>query len=584
MIIVLRNRTYYWAFSLVGMLFLTACGSPKKVGSNKKSAVETTLQGREKVAFDETFFAGLSAKYSGDDKTAMVYFQQCLTLDANNSATKYELSQIYSKLGNNAAAVEVAEQIVEQQPDNVWYFENLAVVYKEAKMYAKSAEVYEKLIEKYPNEINYYYELGSVYLFANNGVGAIRTYENLEALVGFENSLAEQLYKLYDHQKMDDKAEVKLIQLVDNNPTEIRYISMLAAFYKQRGETQKAIDLYEGLKRDHPNDPYVKLSLYEYYNEIGQQQKAFDNLEMAFGSKEVNIDAKVGILLALMDLADKDVEIKREVGELMEIMTKTHPDDPKTWAIYGDFLNIHNEKEKAREMFLKSIELDSSKYQVWNQVLFIDSELNDQKAVFKHSLECKELFPNQVLPHYFLGIAYLQKEDYKNAISELEQAKELAYGMKELEIQIIGNLGDAYYQSGNNQKAWLSYDQALRMDPSNDYVLNNYAYFLGEEGENLEEAVKMSKETVGRNPNSPTYLDTYGWILFKMENYQEAVTQLELAKKYSEKQPSGEIIEHLGDAYFKLGKIDEAVLNWKAAEQAGGGSKDLNKKIQNKKM
>lgn len=581
MIIVGRNKKYLWVVALVSIVILSSCSSSKEPVSYSYH-LGNGPEGKKKIAFDETFFSGLSAKYAGDDKSAMVYFQQCLTLDSENNAVKYELSQIYTKLGNHSMAVDAAEQIVESDSENEWYAENLAITYQSAKMYTKSAAVYEKLIASNPNEINYYYELGSVYLFGNNAVGAITTYENLEAMIGFENSLAEQLYKLYDHQKMYSKAENKLIQLIENNPTEIRYISMLAGFYKQQGETQKAIDLYEGLKRDYPNDPYVKLALYEYYNEIGEQEKAFENLEEAFSSKEVNIDAKVGILLALMDIADKDLAIKKEVGELMAIMGVTHPDDPKTWAIYGDFLNIHNEKEKAREMFLKSIALDSSKYQVWSQVLFIDTELNDQEAILKHSSECKELFPNQVLPHYFLGVVYMQKEDYLNAISELENAKELAYGMPELEVQIAGNLGDAYYQSGNNQKAWLAYDHALRMDPSNDYVLNNYAYFLSEEGENLESAEKMSKQTVERNPTSATYLDTYGWILFTMGNYAEALKYLELAKKHSES-PSGEILEHLGDAYYKSNKIDEAVLNWKLAQQYGG-SDDLGNKIKNKKL
>ena len=566
------------------MVVFTSCNGVKKASTSTNTVAKTSgLQGRTKILFDETYFGGLSAKFAGDDKTAMVNFQQCLTLDPNNSAVKYELSQIYGRLGNNAKAVETAEEVAEAEPDNIWYQENLAKIYQTAKMFAKSAKVYEKLIEQKPNQISYYYELGSVYLFSNNATGAIRTYENLEALVGFDNALSEQLFKLYDHQKMDDKAEAKMVDLIERNPTEIRYVSILASFYKEHGETQKAIDLYERLKREHPNDPYVKLALYEYYNEIGEQEKAFKNLEDAFSSKEVNIDSKVGILLALMDLADQNQQIKVEVDKLMEIMAATHPDSPKTWAIYGDYLNIHNEKARARKMFLKSIALDSSKYQVWTQVLFIDSELADEEAMFSHASQCKELFPDQVLPYFFLGMVYMQREDYTKAISQLEQAKELAYGMQELEIQISGNLGDAYYQSGNTQKAWLSYDNALRMNPSNDYVLNNYAYFLSVEGENLDQAKKMSKQTVDRNPKSATYLDTYGWILYKMGDYEGALKYLEMAKKYSTTQ-SGEILEHLGDASFKLGKVDDALLNWKSAKELGGGTEELDAKIKNKKL
>lgn len=572
----MRNNIVYIAAVLLG-LGLSSCSSMKGTSATN-TETEKGLTGQKKMAFDETFFTGLSAKYAGDDKMAVVYFQQCLTLDENNAAVKYELSQLYTRLGNNAAAVEMAESVVEKDPSNTWYLENLARSYQSAKMFAKSAATYEKLLETNPNEISYYYELGASYLYANNTAGAIQTYENLKALIGYDNGLEEQLFKLYEHHGQNEKAEATMLELIERNPNEVRYVSLLAAFYKKNGETQKSIDLYENLKKNHPNDPYVKLALYEHYNDLGETEKAFNNLEEAFGSKEVNIDAKVGILLALMDLSLKDETIKKEVFELLDIMSKTHPDDAKTWAIYGDFLNANNEFERAREMFLRSIEIDNSKYQVWNQVLFIDSELNDSEAMLKHAQACKELFPNQVLPYYFLGVVSMQKEDYKRAIVELEQAKELAYGLKELEVQILGNLGDAYYQAGKYQEAWLAYDQSLRMNPSNDYVLNNYAYFLSVRGENLEDAEKMSKQTVDRNPNNATYLDTYGWILFNMGNYPEAVKYLELAKK-NLSSPSGEVLEHLGDALFKAGNKAEAIANWKEAEKVGGGSDQLNRKI-----
>ncbi|MGB0805483.1 MAG: tetratricopeptide repeat protein [Salibacteraceae bacterium] len=561
--------------------FIIGCSAGKSVSKKEGNVAQTELQGREKIAFDETFFNGMSAKYSGDHKGATAYFQQCLTLDPNNVAVKYELSNSFIQIGFNNQAVVMAEEVVAANPENRWYLENLASVYANAKKYGKSAEVYEKLIQKYPNELGYYYELGSAYLYANNAAGAIRTYENLEALTGFENSLAEQLYKLYGHAGMDAKAEDKLIQLVDQNPSEIRYVSMLAAFYKKNGETEKAVNLYETLKADHPNDPYVKLALYEYYTELGNKEEAFKNLEDAFSSKEVKIDSKMGILLALMDVSAKDMEVRAEVYELMDVLAKTHPHDAKTWAVYGDFLYGENKKEKARNKYLKSIAIDNSKYQVWNQVLFIDSELNEVDSIILHSESCIELFPNQVLPHYFNGLGYLQKENYKKAIRSLEMSKELAYGMPELEIQIMANLGDAYYQTGELQKAWLAYDHSLRMNPSNDYVLNNYAYFLSIEGLDLEKAEGMSKQTVNRNPNSAVYLDTYGWVLFRMGNYAEAVTILQRAVN-ADKDRSGEILEHLGDALAMNGQTEEALKYWVEA-QSKGGSNNLTEKIRLKK-
>lgn len=579
MIIVRKGILHTVFIAVLASTFLVGCSASKSVA--KPTNESTELHGRKKVAFDETFFNGMSAKYAGDNKAATAYFQQCLTLDANSVAVKYELSNLFIQLGYNNQAVEMAKEVAASDPENRWFLENLAAVYSNAKMHKESAEIYEKLIQKSPNELSYYYELGSAYLYANNAPGAIRTYENLEALTGFENSLAEQLYKLYEHAGMDVKAEEKLQQLMERNPSEIRYVSMLASFYKKRGETEKAINLYETLKKEHPNDPYVKLALYEYYTEMGNKPEAFKNLEEAFSSKKVKIDSKMGILLALLDVSARDVEVKAEMYELMKILAKAHPDDAKTWAIYGDFLYSENKKRDARDKYLKSIAIDNSKYQVWNQVLFIDSELNEVDSILAHSASCIELFPNQVLPHYFSGLGQLQKQNYPEAIKSLEMAKDLSYGMPELEVQIMANLGDAYYQVGNVQKAWLAYDHSLRMNPSNDYVLNNYAYFLSLESTELEKAEEMSKKTVDRNPNSSVYLDTYGWVLFKLGKYPQAILALQKAVQFDASK-SGEIIEHLGDAQAMNGEIDKALVNWKKAKLSGGSEK-LDEKIKLKK-
>ncbi|MFT6801271.1 MAG: tetratricopeptide (TPR) repeat protein [Salibacteraceae bacterium] len=581
--IIVRRASFHIVFVLVVLasLVLGSCASTK-LASKNETVQKTPLKGRDKVAFDETFFNGMSAKYSGDYKAASAYFQQCLLVDPNNAAVKFELSNLFIQMGYNEQAVVMGEEVVASEPDNRWFLENLAEVYLNAKKYKEGAVVYEKLIQKNPNERSYYYELGSAYLYDNDAPNAIRIYENLEALTGFENSLAEQLYKLYEHQGMAIKAESKLVELMDSNPSEIRYVSMLAAFYKKRGETEKSINLYETLKTEHPNDPYVKLALYEYYTELGQKEEAFKNLEEAFGSKKVKIDSKMGILLALLDVSVKDMEVKAEMYKLMEVLAEAHPSDPKTWAVYGDFLYEENKKKDAREKYLKSIAIDNSKYKVWNQVLFIDSELNEVDSILVHSASCIELFPNQVLPHYFNGLGHLQKKQYLPAITSLEEAKELSYGMPELEVQIMANLGDAYYQSGNIQKAWLAYDHSLRMNPSNDYVLNNYAYFLSLEGVDMQKAEEMSKRTVDRNPKSPVYLDTYGWVLFKSAKYSEAVVYLQKAVDFDPNK-SAEIREHLGDAQAMNGQVRDALENWKLALIKGGGSNKLAEKIKLKK-
>ena len=66
---------------------------------------------------------------------------------------------------------------------------------------------------------------------------------------------------------------------------------------------------------------------------------------------------------------------------------------------------------------------------------------------------------------------------------------------------------------GDTKSAYKAYDKALKIDPSYAPVLNNYAYYLSEEGKQLKKARSMSKKTIEAEPDNATYLDTYGWIL-----------------------------------------------------------------------
>jgi predicted Zn-dependent protease len=99
---------------------------------------------------------------------------------------------------------------------------------------------------------------------------------------------------------------------------------------------------------------------------------------------------------------------------------------------------------------------------------------------------------------------------------------------------------------------------------------------------NLEKAEAMSKRTVDRNPSSPVYLDTYGWVLFRMENYSEAVIYLQRAVD-SDSGKSGEIIEHLADAMSMNGQETEALIMWNLALEKGDASDKIEEKIKFKK-
>ena len=115
------------------------------------------------------------------------------------------------------------------------------------------------------------------------------------------------------------------------------------------------------------------------------------------------------------------------------------------------------------------------------------------------------------------------------------------------------------------------------------YVINNYSYYLSLREEKLEYAESLSKKTIIIEPNNSTYLDTYAWILFKLEKYQDALFYIKRAFEHGGAQ-SEVIVEHYGDIQFMVGNAETALELWKLSNEMGNNNKELIKKIETKSI
>ena len=103
----------------------------------------------------------------------------------------------------------------------------------------------------------------------------------------------------------------------------------------------------------------------------------------------------------------------------------------------------------------------------------------------------------------------------------------------------------------------------LKKNPSDTYTLNYISYTLALRDEDLEYAFDLIKQAITLEPENGYFLDTIGWVEFKRNNFKNAVFYLE--KATSTLPNSAEILDHLGDCYFKLGRKREAIYEWKKA-------------------
>jgi tetratricopeptide (TPR) repeat protein len=268
---------------------------------------------------------------------------------------------------------------------------------------------------------------------------------------------------------------------------------------------------------------------------------------------------------------------------LIEELKKAHPQSGKPWSLEGDFYSREGNTAGARDAFAKAVEYDQDRFPIWSALLQLDAQLNDYPALDQHAQRATELFPTQPEFYLYRGIAASQLKKNDEAIEALVTGRDLVVDNKPLEGQFWTSLGDAYNAAKEFAKSDAAYDKALAINPDDATVLNNYAYYLSERGEQLEKAERMSRKCNDLQPGVATYLDTYAWIFFKQGKFSEARTWQEKAiKEGGDKEAV--LIEHYGDILFKLGDATGAVEQWKKAKDLGGASELIGRKITEGKL
>ncbi|MEO6903677.1 MAG: tetratricopeptide repeat protein [Bacteroidia bacterium] len=568
---------------LAFFLSFSAC-APKKGLTN--TAADTTATSKsaqfEKLNFEKAYFDGIKEKILGNYERAEVLLLQAMHIAPTSAATMYELAMIYTYQNRKNQALLYSKKAAILDEKNIWYQLLYAQNLKENKKNTELITLYQKLIRNYPNRTDFYFELANANLYANKLNDALKVYNNIEDRNGVSEEVSMQKIKIYKALKNYDEAVDEARKLIKSSPQEPKYYGILGELYQEKGQDEKAFDAYTELLKIDPKNAFVHLSLADYYRNKKQDKKAFEEIKIAFKNNELDIDTKIKILLSYYSITETYVDLRTEADTLCKILVETHPDEAKAFAMYGDFLYRDKKLEEARIQYRKSIALDNEKFALWNQLLIINSELNDFSSLEKESNQAIELFPNQALPYFFNGIANIQLKKYLPAVKILDEGRNFAFD-KLLLAQFYASIGDAQNQLVNYPASDSAYTKSLELDPNNVYVLNNFAYYLSLRNTNLKSAETMSKKSNALDPNNSSYQDTYGWILYQMKKYDDAKVWIEKAIDNGGKN-NGTLLEHYADILFQLGDKEKALQYWMDAKKAGGTSDLIDKKIVDKKL
>lgn len=555
----------------------------KKKDKEKTETISKDTERTDDVRKVEGVFIDANKfKLIGDLEKAQEKFEEVISMDPDNDAALYELAKIYYQNMDADRSYSLAKRAFSIDMNNKWYGVLYAEVAHHLGKYEEASGIYKTLTELNPNNYDFYYDYAFMLTKNEQMKDALKVYDNLEGKMGVSESISSQKRKIYLQMGETDKAAAEIEKLIKSDPKEARYYTQLAEVYKAGGKADKVKGVYERLLEIDPDNPYAQMAMATLSMKDGDMEQNFEFMKKAFSSDDMGIDAKVRMLFTYIDMVGVDEGRTKEAKALAQVLEDSHPTEAKALAIHGDILYRNKEDAAALDKYRKCVKLEPNSFTVWQQILIIHSDNDENEALKVASNEVIELFPNQSLPYYFNGIAENRLSNPERAVKVLKQAVMIGTENKSLLSQMYSQMGDAYRAQKDNEKSDGAFEKAIEADPYNAYVLNNYSYYLSLRGENLERAKELSLESNKLIPNNSSFQDTFAWILYKMKDYDGAKEWLEKAIKNGGDK-SSTILDHLGDTYIRLKDETNAVKYWKMAIENGGDAAQINKKISTKK-
>ena len=555
---------------------ISSCSILEKSNNNQK--INSNISRHAKSLFIEA----CTEKLIGDYQLADSLFNECIKIDNNCSACYFELSGIYKQENKIIYAINSAKKALELDAENIWYKSNLAVLYKSNKEYKKASELFKVLAEQETQKYEYLYSLAECYELLGSVNDAIEIYDKIEEVLGLNEELIIYKHRLYLKNSKPEKAIAEINKLKDKNPEDVRFYGLLAELYEQIGKKHLALENYNKILSIDSNNSEVHLSLFQYYMLEENIEKAISELKIAFKAEDINVNIKGEILINLFSKINKYPSLILELKTLSIINIKVHPLSANAHVLYAEVLLQNNKLDSALIEFRKATSLDESRYSLWNEVVNLEIQLLKYKELEEDSKKALALFPLQVSLYLYNGLANIKLYKNSDAIKVLKRGKDLVVDDNYLLSDFYQYLGNAYHNLDNNIASNDAYENSLKYNPHNIYVLNNYSYYLANQNINLEKAEELILRAINLMPDNVNFMDTYGWILINEKRYVDAEKWIYKALENNGNE-SGIILEHYADVLFLLGRKEEAIDFWKKAAQKQGFSDKLNQKISEQK-
>ena len=555
-----------------------------------------TLGVKAQANFDYYYLEAEKCRLAEDYSSALDLYRHCLDINPEAPEALYNIGLLYRYMRSDSIGTSYIRHACERDTNNPYYLETLAALYLNKRDAESAIPVLEKMASLQSRRSDILSQLASLYSTVGDSDKAIGALNRIELLEGVSPQVTVEKFRLYKEKGQLDSAFVQLQALCEESPHDMNLRVIVGNQYMQAGDTVKALEIYDEVRRQEPANTGLQLAMLDYYRDSEQDERYNKVRDSLLFCPDSPTQLRTIMLQSYISDVQRDSTYAPRLVAAFDTLLARPQQDAQVLIMKAAYQVYSKQPQEALCQTMRQVlEVEPGNETALRELLQYYAEQNDEKGVEDISRRGLNYHPEEIAYAYYLGMALAEQKKLTDAADVLQQGLRVRteFVSERLVSNVFGVLGDIYYQQGKETEAFAAYDSALVYMEDNIMCLNNYAYYLSLKGEQLDRAEEMSYRTIRQEPENITYLDTYAWILFMKGDYAHARTYMDKVvdpkltdeELLSNERLLGNLIEHAGDVYANCGEQETALRLWKLAKQKDDNTCTplLRKKIKRKK-
>ncbi|MCX7879648.1 MAG: tetratricopeptide repeat protein [Ignavibacteria bacterium] len=353
----------------------------------------------------------------------------------------------------------------------------------------------------------------------------------------------------------------------------------LLLYYVLVGDTINQFNYCNKIIRNTKNYNELSNTFWTYYFELIKSRYSFEEFceQLRKIGKELTFENALFLSYSLFQsFKQQDENNFQLLQQYSNCLENFLEDNYKKFYLLREIALTNKDTAKAEEYTQKILSGNNIDFDILSNITYYQFISGKKKEAIDNLRKFEFAFDTNTNYYNLLAELYLNDNQFDLARETLEKC--IALDSANIDAHI--NLGWLYYEIEEHTLSDLHYAKALMLDPENPLILNNWAYSYIQRDTNLKEAREMIEKALEYRSENPNFLDTYGWLFYKLKDYEKAKKFIEKSIQLDSSRP--EPFLHLSLIYEAMGDTENAKKFFDKALQIDPNNKEVRKEIENK--